>query len=247
MVHVPSQESRRRKSLLGARESLVKARTLLINSVRGYLRTQMLRVKGTPSCVPDPGAGEVRCRGRRRAGVHRGAAHSAIESLSEQIACVTKQIETIAQKDPLLTRLQTIPGVGPMTSGRWHTARAATRYQQGGCETRSDVFDSGQLVPVGSRDRSPSAAAPSKLSSPSRASSRASCMQCGATRSRTAHASRRKHSQRYCLASGFRVFRGPGGDRVQHDRPRACPFDCDPPIGPHLCANERGYSIENHS
>ena len=115
MVHVPSQESRRRKSLLGARESLVKARTLLINSVRGYLRTQMLRVKRTPSAFP------TRVRAKYAAETEGVPAFIeaqliALESLTEQIACVTKQIETIAKKDRLLMRLQTIPGVGPMTS-----------------------------------------------------------------------------------------------------------------------------------
>ena len=39
-VHVPSQESRSRKSLCGMREGLVSSRTLLINTVRGWLRGQ---------------------------------------------------------------------------------------------------------------------------------------------------------------------------------------------------------------
>ena len=39
-VHIPSQESRDRKSMCGMREGLVECRTKLINSVRGWLRAE---------------------------------------------------------------------------------------------------------------------------------------------------------------------------------------------------------------
>jgi transposase len=39
-VHVPGALSRRRKTICGTRDALVRGRTLLINSVRGWLRTQ---------------------------------------------------------------------------------------------------------------------------------------------------------------------------------------------------------------
>lgn len=115
-VHVPSLESRRRKSMLGARENLVKARTLLINSVRGYLRTQRIRIR--------PGAARTIPKRVRSALVDRGASSEAfieaqliaIDALNEQIAAVTKEITAIANKDELLTRLRTLVGIGPMTS-----------------------------------------------------------------------------------------------------------------------------------
>jgi len=44
-VHVPSHVAREYRSMSTARESLVDARTQLVNSVRGYLRTRLGRVK----------------------------------------------------------------------------------------------------------------------------------------------------------------------------------------------------------
>lgn len=44
-VHIPSAESRHLKSLCGSREALIRCRTLVINNVRGWLRTQLIRIK----------------------------------------------------------------------------------------------------------------------------------------------------------------------------------------------------------
>lgn len=45
-VHVPSRQARQRKTLCGMREALVGARTKLINTVRGWLRTEGRRPRG---------------------------------------------------------------------------------------------------------------------------------------------------------------------------------------------------------
>ena len=44
-VHIPSQTARKRKSMCGMREALVGSRTQLVNTVRGWLRTQNRGVK----------------------------------------------------------------------------------------------------------------------------------------------------------------------------------------------------------
>jgi transposase len=44
-VHIPSAEARERKTICGMREALVSARTQMVNCVRGWLRTQGIRVK----------------------------------------------------------------------------------------------------------------------------------------------------------------------------------------------------------
>lgn len=114
-VHIPSAKSRARKSLLGARESLVKARTMLVNSVRGYLRTKLMRVKATPKTLPT----SVRAACLAHADglpAFVEAQLVAIEALTEQIAATTKEIAAIADADPLLRRLRTVTGIGPMTS-----------------------------------------------------------------------------------------------------------------------------------
>lgn len=44
-VHVPSSASRQLKSICGTREVLIGARTKLLNNVRGWMRTQLWRVR----------------------------------------------------------------------------------------------------------------------------------------------------------------------------------------------------------
>jgi len=44
-VHVPTELARTRRSMCGAREELIAARTALINSARGWARTQLLKIR----------------------------------------------------------------------------------------------------------------------------------------------------------------------------------------------------------
>ena len=53
-VHIPSAESRARKTMLSMRDGLVQSRTMLINTVRGWLRTIGVRCRsGSPETFPD--------------------------------------------------------------------------------------------------------------------------------------------------------------------------------------------------
>ncbi len=45
-VHIPSKTARELKSILGARDVLVAAQRTLSNNVRGWMRTQLLRMRG---------------------------------------------------------------------------------------------------------------------------------------------------------------------------------------------------------
>jgi transposase len=121
-VHIPSLEARERRSLCTAREALVSSRTQLVNSVRGYLRTQLLR--------PATGKTETFARRVRKrmekqpegmpAMIERVLL--AIEALNEQIAGADEELEQIAEADPICRRLMTVPGVGPVTSVRFVAA-----------------------------------------------------------------------------------------------------------------------------
>ena len=44
-VHIPSETSREWKSLCGSREAVLRSRTMLINNARGWLRTQLIRIR----------------------------------------------------------------------------------------------------------------------------------------------------------------------------------------------------------
>lgn len=118
-VHVPSLESRERKLQCTLREALVTQRTSLINTVRGWMRTELLRIrKGTPvsfaarvreAALAAP-MGLPECIER---------ALQVIELLTEQIRAADKELEELAKGDSLCERLMTVPGVGPVTAIRF--------------------------------------------------------------------------------------------------------------------------------
>jgi len=121
-VHIPSQLSRERRSLCTLRESLVSARTQLVNSVRGYLRTQLIRIPtGRTETFPDRIRKllEPRPEGLPTM-VDRLLA--SIATLNQQIVLADRELESIAEADPTCRRLMTVPGVGPVTAVRFVAA-----------------------------------------------------------------------------------------------------------------------------
>lgn len=120
-VHVPTAASRGRKSLCGMREGLVHARTALINTVRGWARTQGLAIRsGGAETFP------ARVLELPEAGVQLPPyvlrQLEAIEELSEHIADADGDVASAAQADPVCERLMSVPGVGPVTSLRFVAA-----------------------------------------------------------------------------------------------------------------------------
>jgi transposase len=121
-VHLPSPTSRSRKSACTAREALVTSRTQLINMVRGWLRTQLIKLQsGDSSTFPQ--------RVRNKAlGQAEGLpefieqALRVLDTLNQQIALADHELEQIALSDPLCQRLMSVPGVGPVTSIRFVAA-----------------------------------------------------------------------------------------------------------------------------
>jgi len=114
-VHIPSAEARHLKSVCGMREALVQCRTKLINTVRGWLRSQTLRLRS--------GAAASFCE-RVRARVSELPPHverqlRAIESLTEQIRAADEQVSSYVKQSEVCRRLMTVPGVGPVTATRF--------------------------------------------------------------------------------------------------------------------------------
>lgn len=114
-VHIPSHESRRLKSQCAAREALVQTRTLLINNIRGYLRTMGVRLRS--------GATESFCkRVREKAPVltpHVERSLNVIATLNQEIKAADKELMAECKADELRRRLMTVPGVGPVTATRF--------------------------------------------------------------------------------------------------------------------------------
>ncbi len=114
-VHIRSQIARDRLTRLGMRSSLVKARTMLINTVRGWLRTELVRLVGVGATFP---------RKVREAALESAAGLpsyveevlKAIETLNAQIDEANAELLALAQQDEVCRRLMTVPGVGPVIS-----------------------------------------------------------------------------------------------------------------------------------
>lgn len=121
-VHIPSTASRELKSISGAREELVESRTQLINNVRGWMRTQLWRLKSG-------GAESFHTRVRAHAEMlsttmpeHVDRTLQVIEVLTTQIRGADAQVQRFAKTDPVCVALQTVPGVGPITAVRFRAA-----------------------------------------------------------------------------------------------------------------------------
>jgi transposase len=115
-VHIRSQSSQELRTLLSMRDALVQARTKVVNTVRGWLRTQLINVsKGTVNSFPDRLRHTLREQlGAIPAYVERQL--RVVDSLTEQIEEATADIEVAAEADPICQRLMSAPGVGPLTA-----------------------------------------------------------------------------------------------------------------------------------
>jgi transposase len=122
-VHVPTKVSRERKTLCGMREALIQARTKLINTVRGWTRSQGLGVVRSGSVATFP----LRVKEHTS---NRGAAIptyvervlTGIVELSIRIHEMDRELEACAAADPTCQLLMTAPGVGPTTAVRFAAA-----------------------------------------------------------------------------------------------------------------------------
>lgn len=114
-IHLRSQHSRMRQHQLGARSSMVTARTQLINTARGWLRTQLIRIASIPGTFPSKVRKEL---GNRKLEVPSFIEQllKSIEGLNEQIASAEDLIKQEASQDPACQRLMTVPGIGPLTA-----------------------------------------------------------------------------------------------------------------------------------
>jgi transposase len=115
-VHIPSVRSREWKAIYGMHDTLVSARTKLINNLRGWLRTQGLRI----------GSGVAETFALRMARLESlpdyvSSQVEALAALNEKIRQNEKRIAALAQDD-LCQRLMTVPGVGPSTAVRFVAA-----------------------------------------------------------------------------------------------------------------------------
>lgn len=121
-VHVPSATSRERKTQCGMRDALVRSRTMLVNNVRGWLRTHVQRLAiGSLKTFPE--------RVRRKSielpdGIPSYVERQlqTIEHLTKGIVEADRELSELARRDDVCRRLMSVPGVGPVTSLRFTAA-----------------------------------------------------------------------------------------------------------------------------
>lgn len=112
-VQPRSEEVQRALAVVRAREGLVKARTMLINQVRGTVKSFGARM---PACS----AASFARRGMEALPQALKPALEplleAIASMSQQIAQYDRDVEVLAQRWPVVQRLRQIKGVGALTA-----------------------------------------------------------------------------------------------------------------------------------
>ena len=115
-VHIPSSRAREWKTICGMHDALVRARTKLINNLRGWLRGRGLRIK---SGKAETFAARISCL--ESLPLYVTAQVEALVALNEKAVASEKRIEALAE-DELCRRLMTVPGVGPSTAVRFVAA-----------------------------------------------------------------------------------------------------------------------------
>jgi transposase len=114
-VHIPSHESRATKSFCGAREQMVESRTGHINVVRGWMRTQGVRI---PTGKAETFTVRVRKQIASRP-MHIEVTLDVLDKLSEAIAKMDDELATRAKSHDVCRRLMSVPGVGPVVAMRF--------------------------------------------------------------------------------------------------------------------------------
>lgn len=121
-VHIPSQSARELRSLIRSRELLVATRTKTVNHVRGWLRTQLGKIRsGGTTTFPD----RVRARANESEQTipdHIEQILVVIDALNKQVEAATRQVKRLASENAVCRRLMTIPGVGAITAVTYFAA-----------------------------------------------------------------------------------------------------------------------------
>jgi transposase len=121
-VHIPSALARELKSLSGSREILIETRTKLINNVRGWMRTQLWRVRsGATSSFPTRVRGHAQ-RFAQPIPPHIERPLTILDQLELQIRQADRELGRFAREHPVCRRLMTVPGIGPVTAVRFLAA-----------------------------------------------------------------------------------------------------------------------------
>lgn len=121
-VHIPSAAARELKSICGSRDILVDTVRKLTNNVRGWMRTQLWKIRGcTAVTLPDLLRAHATSLGHELP-EHVERQLQTLSMLTAQLKSADKQLRKIASAHVVCQRLMTVPGVGPVTAVRFVAA-----------------------------------------------------------------------------------------------------------------------------
>ena len=113
-VYQRSEDGQRLRGRLRVRAALVKSRTALINTVRGLLRSHGYRVGSSTSVRFVERFADAKIPQEMRQMLD--PLLEALVTLNTQILDLETELKQLTREDELMTRLQSIPGVGPLVS-----------------------------------------------------------------------------------------------------------------------------------
>lgn len=115
-VHIPSAQHRDLQARVTSRQALVEVRTKLVNTVRSYFRSSGLsNVKATPKTLAK-NVRETLANQPSTVPSYIEQVLCVLDALNAQIAEADEELKVIANADETCRLLQTMPGVGPVTS-----------------------------------------------------------------------------------------------------------------------------------
>jgi len=121
-IHIPSVAARGIKALCTSREAIVATRTKLVNTVRSWLRTQLIALaKGAPETFPKR-TRELLLKRRDGMPAHIERLLLLVEATNEQLKAADKELARMANEQPIIKQLMTMPGVGAVTAARFYAA-----------------------------------------------------------------------------------------------------------------------------
>lgn len=111
-----SAERQQDLMLIQARAALVRARTLIINTARGLVKSYGGRL---PHCSSESFATQVKAGLPAELAELLGPLLDQVASLNTQLARLDQRVETLAKKYPEIKTLRTVPGVGPLVAATY--------------------------------------------------------------------------------------------------------------------------------
>ena len=113
-VHIPSELAKEMKTACAMRAVLVRSRTAIINSVRGWGRAKLLRPKGGAAATFPQRIRQHLATTSVEVPPYVERQLLAVEALTEQIQAADDEVEELAKNNPQAKLLMSIPGVGPI-------------------------------------------------------------------------------------------------------------------------------------